>query len=141
MKFKKATTQKELFQLMRIRIDVFVVEQEVDPCIEIDTADETCDQYVLYDDQSQIVGTCRVIQEGTSWHVGRVAVKKDARKHKYGSYMLEQIEQLARQANATQLELGAQVSAMHFYERNGYVGYGGIFLDAHIDHMMMVKTL
>ncbi|TDW20617.1 putative GNAT family N-acyltransferase [Breznakia blatticola] len=141
MKFKKATTQKEIFQLMRIRIDVFVIEQEVDPSIEIDDTDGLCDQYVLYDDSEQIVGTCRVIIEDDSWHVGRVAIKKEARKHQYGSYMLQQVEILARQANAKQLELGAQVTAMPFYERNGYVGFGDIFFDAHIEHKMMVKQL
>ena len=37
------------------------------------------------------------------------------------------------------LKLGAQVSAIPFYESCGYTAYGEVFLDANIEHRMMKK--
>lgn len=140
MRFKKAETQFEYFSLMQIRAAVFMCEQSVDPLIEIDDEDKTCDQFVVYDND-EIIGTCRVLKHGSDWHIGRVAVLKEHRKKHCGSFMLNEVEKIAKESGVKKLELGAQVAAMPFYENNGYRGYGDIYLDADIDHMMMEKRL
>lgn len=140
MNFKKAETQFEFFSLMLIRATVFMCEQHVDPLLEIDEIDQTCDHFVVYDDP-KIIGTCRVIKHGDSWHIGRVAILKEHRKKHVGSFMLEEVEKLARMKNIKTLQLGAQVSAIAFYEHNGYIQYGEFYVDADINHIMMEKKL
>ena len=140
MNFKKAETQFEFFSLMLIRATVFMCEQHVDPLLEIDEIDQTCDHFVVYDD-TKIIGTCRVIKHGDSWHIGRVAILKEHRKKHVGSFMLEEVEKLARMKNIKTLQLGAQVSAIAFYEHNGYIQYGEFYVDADINHIMMEKKL
>lgn len=140
MKFKKAETQFEYFSLIQIRATVFMCEQNVDPLLEIDDEDKTCDHFVVYDND-EIIGTCRILKHEHNWHIGRVAVLKEHRKKQCGSFMLNEVETLAREYGIKKLELGAQVGAMPFYENNGYQGYGDIYLDAGIDHMMMEKRL
>ncbi|MDF9825097.1 putative GNAT family N-acyltransferase [Breznakia sp. PF5-3] len=140
MRFTKATTQFEYFSLMEIRIKVFVKEQCVDPLIELDEEDKTCNQYLVYSDNKPIA-TCRVIRHGTTWHVGRVAVLKEFRNKHCGSFMLKEIEKIAHQEQAEKLVLGAQTVAIPFYEKNGFIAYGDIYLDADIEHRMMEKIL
>ena len=140
MKFKKAETQFEYFSLMQIRASVFMCEQNVNPLIEIDNEDKTCNHFIVYDND-KIIGTCRILKHGSDWHIGRVAVLKKYRKNRCGSFMLEEIEKLAKINGVKKLELGAQVSAMSFYKNNGYCAYGDIYIDADIEHMMMEKRL
>lgn len=140
MQFVKATTQFEFFSLMKVRIDVFVQEQAVSPAIELDEEDRTCDHYIIYD-KHRIIATCRIIEHDNTWHIGRVAVLKEHRDKHCGSYMLQQVENLAIQKNVHKLVLGAQLAALPFYTKNGYTPYGDIYLDADIEHRMMEKVL
>ena len=47
----------------------------------------------------------------------------------------------ALRMNLPQVSLGAQVSAIPFYEGAGFQTYGDVFLDAGIDHKMMKRVL
>lgn len=140
MKFVKAETQNEFFSLMLIRAIVFMREQQVDPLIELDEEDCFCDQYIVYE-QDKIIATCRVVSLEDSWHIGRVSVLKEYRHHHYGTYMLKEIEALALKAGIKRLELGAQLHAIPFYEKNGYACYGEVYVEADIEHCNMEKYL
>lgn len=140
MYFTQAKTQFEYFSLMQIRAAVFMCEQHVDPLLEIDDEDRLCMHYILYDN-SEIIATCRVLPEGDTWHIGRVAVMKDHRHKHCGSFLLDEVEKLAKSEQIHKLVLGAQITAMPFYEKNGYVAYGELYLDAAIEHRMMEKLL
>ena len=55
--------------------------------------------------------------------------------------MLKEVEKHCRKLGYKKIELGAQLHALPFYEKQGYHAYGDIFLDADIQHRMMVKEL
>lgn len=141
MKLKLANTQFEFFTLMKIRALVFMDEQDVDPLIEIDDLDATCDQYVVYNDNDTIIGTCRVITQDTTWHLGRIAIVKEERKKQYGSFLLQEIEKIAKENKIHRLELGSQKQAQLFYENNGYQAYGEPYIEANIEHINVEKCL
>lgn len=141
MNLKIAENQSDFFSCMLIRSRVFMIEQNVDISLELDEEDKTCTHYCLYDDEGNAVGTCRVLKHGDIAHLGRVAVLKDVRGHGYGAYMLREVEKHCRKLGYKKIELGAQLHALPFYEKQGYHAYGNIFLDADIQHRMMVKEL
>ena len=140
MEIKKATTQYEFFSLMQIRVSVFMAEQNVDPLIEVDDEDKTCDHYIVKEADT-ILATCRVLHHDSIWHLGRIAVLKEFRKKQYGTKLIEHIILLAKQNNITTLELGAQVHAIPFYESLGFQSVGDIFIEANIQHKMMEMRL
>lgn len=129
---------------LNVRKQVFVVEQNVSLDIEIDELDSLEVQNVIHIGafiNNDIVGTSRLIKEGSTLVVGRVAVLKEYRKQGVGAAMMAYAETQALNNGFKYLKLGAQVSAIPFYEKSGYKAEGDIFLDANIEHRNMVKVL
>lgn len=140
MNVRKAETQFDFFSLMQIRCIVFMIEQHVSPTLEMDDEDKTCDHYIVEED-GNIMGTCRVLFHDDIWHIGRVAVLKEYRHKHCGSALLKAVEEVAKTKKIKALQLGSQVQAKAFYEKNGFKAYGDIYMDADIEHVMMEKTL
>lgn len=134
---RKANTQKDFFALMKLRTEVFVIEQQVDASLEIDELDQTCDHYII-EENNEVIATCRVLKYEDCYKIGRVAVSKNKRSKGIGTYLLKEIEQFLPQQ--TKIKLSAQIQALSFYENLGYSSYGDHFDDAGIEHVWMVKV-
>ena len=139
LKIKRAETQAEFFGLARVRTLVFVKEQQVDPEIELDCEDDTAIHYIAVMDD-QIVGTCRILRHGQEAKLGRMAILASYRRKKIASALIHAVEQERSALVFTKLKLGAQIQAIPFYESCGFAVYGPVFLDANIEHRMMVKN-
>ena len=134
--FSELTTA-ELYELLRIRTDVFVVEQN---CVYQD---------MDYDDQSalhlwltmddQIVALCRVCPAGTHMEevsIGRVITT--SRGKGYGKQiMLAAIEAAKKHFGATRIDLEAQEYAKGFYEQVGFRQSSDLFILDGIPHIRM----
>jgi predicted GNAT family N-acyltransferase len=55
--------------------------------------------------------------------------------------MMEILEKKAMDKGMNTVELDAQLQALPFYEKAGYKAYGGVFMDAGIQHKKMKKIL
>lgn len=141
MNLKIAENQSDFFSCMLIRSRVFMIEQNVDISLELDEEDKTCTHYCLFDDNNIAVGTCRILNHGDIAHLGRVAILKEYRKLGYGAFMIHEVEKSCKKLGYKKIELGAQLHALPFYKKQGYHAYGDIFMDADIEHRMMVKEL
>lgn len=142
VKIKRIETETEFNDAKYIRNTVFVEEQAVDANIEYDAYDDINRNdviHILAKIQDKSVATLRLILIDKKVKVGRVAVLKEFRKQGIGLKMMAYAERYACNNGFDSLELGAQVSAIPFYEASGYEAYGDIFLDADIDHKMMKK--
>ncbi|AVI62767.1 GNAT family N-acetyltransferase [Halomonas sp. GFAJ-1] len=120
-----------------IRCTVFIEEQRVPQEEEWDGRDAEC-RHFLATLNGQPVGTARLLPDG---HIGRVAVLPSARGTGIGYQLMEAAIQAAREAGHAKAELSAQLHALAFYERLGFVAYGEIFMDAGIPHRDMALTL
>lgn len=120
-----------------IRRIVFIDEQNVPQEEEWDGLDPEC-QHFLALLEEQPVGTARLLPDA---HIGRVAVLADARGSGIGVLLMKAAIEAARHAGHSQVALSAQVHALAFYERLGFVAHGEAFLDAGIPHREMTLSL
>jgi predicted GNAT family N-acyltransferase len=121
-----------------IRYAVFVIEQKIPVELEWDELDAVSLHAVAYDENGVSMGTGRLLPDG---HIGRMAVKKNARGYGVGGAVLDALVELARQRGDKRVVLNAQVVAEPFYVAHGFVRGGPEFLDAGIPHIEMAKSL
>lgn len=141
MKIKVASTQKDIFNCVRIRLNVFVKEQNVDALLEQDEMDDGAIHYIVYDDKGKEIGTCRLLEEENVVHLGRLAILKEARGLHRGQELLLEVEKNPLVKAKGKICLHAQFHAKGFYEKCGYRPVGDIFYEAGIAHVMMEKKL
>lgn len=132
-------SNRELYEIIRLREEVFVVEQDC-PYQDSDNKDLVSYHLQLRKD-GLLVGYLRIIPRGISYEeasVGRVVVKKEERQHKYGERLLaEAISYLENEMNETQIRISAQHYLVNFYTKLGFVTVGDIYLEDFIDHIQM----
>ncbi len=146
-----AATPAEVADAFAVRHEVFVSEQGVPEHLERDAQDEEADHLVAYAD-GRPVGAGRLVVEpagfegadprlGPVGHLGRLAVRHEARGARLGAALVAAIETRARERGLAVVALSSQTYAIPFYERLGYTAYGGEFDDAGLPHRWMRRTL
>jgi len=135
---RAATWSADQKALQAVRIPVFVVEQKVDASEEFDDVDLVCQHVLAVDVQGTPIGTGRIDSHGK---IGRMAVAADWRKHGVGFAILDKALEIARSKGLNRVYLHAQLSAVGFYERAGFSGYGDHFFEAGIEHLAMGRSL
>jgi predicted GNAT family N-acyltransferase len=121
-----------------IRFEVFVNEQNVPADIEVDESDPASVHAVAYDADGVAIGTGRLLPDG---HIGRMAVVKAARGRGVGSALLIALMGEARSRGHATAVLSAQMQAIPFYARHGYLVCSEPYMDAGIPHVDMRCTL
>jgi predicted GNAT family N-acyltransferase len=123
---------------MRVRENVFQLEQNVPRDDEIDDFDPTARHVVARDLQGNPIGTGRL----TTQHViGRMAVDQAWRSRGVGAAMLQRLIEQARALNYPSVELHAQTQAVAFYEKFGFARFGDEFVECGIKHFHMRMDL
>ena len=121
--------------LSALRHQVFVIEQGVPVELELDGEDDAACHAVALIDNNQVIGTGRMLASGK---IGRMAVRSDMRCQGVGRAVLDALINEARTQGLAGVSLGAQLSAIAFYQRAGFSCQGDVFIDAGIDHRQMV---
>lgn len=124
----------------RIRTEVFVNEQGVNPEAEIDEHEEEAVHVLAYWD-GKPAGTGRVRQLGEYAKVERICVRADFRKYGIGKGVMEAIHDIAREQGLAKAKLHGQTQAQPFYARLGYEAASDVFMEEGIPHVLMIKTL
>lgn len=123
----------------KIRQDVFMTEQGFS--YEFDENDYISVHILLCCDGVP-AGTGRLFKDKDgSWHVGRIAVRKEFRGKNLGAEVMYRIEDKARELGADKIVLSAQCRVRGFYEKCGYTAYGEVYLDEYCEHIRMEKSL
>lgn len=136
-RFDELTTQ-ELYELLRIRSDVFVVEQD---CVyqDMDYDDHPAIHLWLTDEEDRIVALCRVCPAGTHMDevsIGRVITTE--RGKGYGKQiMLAGIKAAKEHFGAKRIDIEAQEYAKGFYEQVGFRQSSEQFILDGIPHIKM----
>lgn len=131
-------------ELTQIRFTVFVREQAVPPEIEIDPLDADASKVthvVARDAAGVAIATGRLITDGGTPRIGRMAVLRAWRGAGVGSAMLELLCAEAKRRGHGEVHLHAQSHATAFYYHHGFLSHGPEFSEAGIPHQEMHRAL
>ena len=134
------TTPEEREDAMRVRIAVFIDEQGIAPEDELDALDETATHCAGYLDGVPVAAG-RLVFDGATGKIGRMAVLAEHRRSGAGRAVLEALEREVIARGMRRFKLSAQLHARGFYERCGYTAYGEVYDDVGIPHIDMEKLL
>ncbi|MBR6800931.1 MAG: GNAT family N-acetyltransferase [Eubacteriaceae bacterium] len=131
-------TVNELYDIMKERVNIFVVEQSC-PYSELDDKDKVS-LHAWLEEDGKIVAYCRVIPQGVSYEeasVGRVISTK--RRMGYGLGIVKTGINLAKEHfKAEKIRIEAQVYARELYEKAGFRQVSDEFLEDGIPHIEML---
>jgi predicted GNAT family N-acyltransferase len=119
-----------------IRRKVFVDEQKVSREEEFDQFEETCLHYLVFIDDLP-VGVARWRKTDNGIKLERFAVLKEHRNSGAGNAVLQKVLEDVTPLNEN-IYLNAQVTAVNFYHKAGFVKEGEMFSEANIDHYRMI---
>ncbi len=136
--FKDLTTE-ELYDLLQLRSEVFVVEQD---CVyqDLDGKDDIALHVLGFKDEN-LVAYSRIFKPGDYFKeasIGRVVVKKNERQHQYGyDIMKAAIESIKTHFNTSEIVISAQCYLNKFYTNLGFKAFGTEYLEDGIPHIKM----
>ena len=139
--FKDLTTQ-ELYDILQLRSEVFVVEQD---CVyqDIDGKDQKA-LHIIGFKNNKVVAYTRVFKPGDYFEyasIGRVVVSDKEREHKYGyDIMNASVKAIKSYYNETKIKISAQVYLKRFYNNLEFFEVGEEYLEDGIPHVGMIKT-
>ena len=134
---------QELYQILRLRSDVFVVEQE---CVyqDLDNKDQNA-IHIFQKEENQIIAYTRVFKKGDYYSnpsIGRVVVEKTHRGKDYGKKIMEaSIKYVKNNLDGKLIELSAQKYLDKFYRDLGFYVEGEEYLEDGIPHQRMLLEI
>ncbi len=145
MQIKVKTFQElsleELYEVLALRSEVFVVEQD---CVyqDIDGKDQKALHILGFKDE-QLVAYTRCFNKGMYFEeasIGRVLVKEDQRKFGYGHVIFEaSVKEIQYRFNSEKIKISAQKYLTKFYESHHFKQVGEGYLEDGIPHIAMIK--
>lgn len=137
------TEEQPLLQAaFALREEVFCEEQGVPRELELDGRDATAQHLVAIDEDSgEVVGTLRLLRDGETAKIGRVAVRLRFRRRGVASGMLQLAIERAAADGCTRARLAAQTRATVVYEGAGFSIESEPFEEAGIEHVWMGRRL
>jgi ElaA protein len=145
VKHFKALNIDELYEILKLRIDVFVVEQtcfypDLD---EIDRHQETLHLFCYQ--QGKIAGYLRILAKGQSYDdyisIGRVIIAKHARGSGLGHQLMTKAVDVCKQYFPEQaIKISAQEHLEDFYIQHGFERISEMYLEDNIPHIAMRNT-
>ena len=137
-----ALTTDELYNLLQLRSEVFIVEQN---CVyqDIDGKDRKA-LHLIGEYDSKIVAYARLFQAGDYFDeasIGRVVIGTQYREKKWGHELIQQaIVGIDEHFKTTKITISAQLYLQKFYESHGFVSTSETYLEDDIPHIQMKKA-
>lgn len=135
----EALSTRELYEILRLRSEVFVVEQN---CVyqDIDGKDEKA-LHLLGFCNGAIVAYARLFKPGDYYKnaaIGRVVVAQKYRNQKWGHALISaSITGIQDYFGETPITISAQLYLKEFYEQNGFIKTSAPYLEDGIPHIEM----
>jgi len=133
-------TPRELYAIMQLRNEVFVVEQN---CVfqDADNKDQYCHHVMCFENE-KLVAYARIVPAGISYvetSIGRVVTSPSIRGKGIGNLLLQQtLDKTFSLYGNVRLKIGAQLYLKKFYESFSFKQTGDIYLEDDIQHIEMV---
>ena len=138
--FSELTTT-ELYEIIKARVNVFVVEQDC-PYPDLDDYDQKA-IHLWAEKEGEVLAYCRIFDKGIKYpetSIGRVVTTENGRGTGLGkqliSYAIDVIENRLR---TTEVRISAQDYLLKFYSGFGFVDTGKKYLEDNITHTEMFR--
>src|SRR5690606_20022455 len=129
----------QLFEIYKLRCEVFVVEQN---CAyqDVDDKDFKAHHLLMFQNE-QLVGYCRILPPNVSYKepaIGRVVVSKDFRGKQFGKLLMKQaVDETKKLFQNQDIVISAQLYLLKFYTELGFAKEGEEYLEDNIPHIQM----
>lgn len=131
----------KLAEIRAVRVQVFQIEQGIDPALEFDGNDETAIHILAYLD-NQPVGTTRIrYLNNQTAKIERLAVLAEARGQGIGKQLMVKALEVVAQNQIKEVIVHAQAHVKNLYHKLGFKQDGEEFEEAGILHVKMKKSL
>lgn len=134
---------RTLYEIMRLRQEVFVVEQQC--CyLDADRLDYQSWQVIGLDESGAVLAHSRLLPRGSAYpdypSIGRVMTSASIRRSGEGRRLMAyNLEQCARLFPGEAIKIGAQLYLVDFYRSFGFDPAGQIYLEDGIEHIHMIR--
>jgi ElaA protein len=136
-------TNDELYGLLALRAEVFVVEQQ---CVyqDLDGVDQQS-AHLLLTENDKVIGTLRIVPKGLIYNeiaIGRVCLSKKFRLKGNGKALMQAGIAYVMKEEKQAIRISAQAHLENFYAQLGFESTGKAYLEDGIPHieMLLLKT-
>ncbi len=131
----------EVYQILRLRNEVFVVEQNI-AYQDADNKDIYC-YHLMFHEAKELIAYARLVPPGLSYEttsIGRVTTSKQIRGKGMGKeLMIVAINNCYAFFGKSLITISAQVYTQAFYESLGFSATGEVYDEDGIEHIRMIK--
>ncbi|MDP3313878.1 GNAT family N-acetyltransferase [Lutibacter sp.] len=135
-------TTSELYEILQLRVEVFVVEQN---CVyqDVDGKDQKA-IHIIGTKNNKIVAYTRIFKPRDYFSeasIGRVVVAINERKFGYGHVIMKHsIDAIKNYFDQDLIKISAQLYLKKFYESHNFIQIGEEYLEDNIPHIAMIRT-
>jgi len=138
-------TLDELYALLRLRNEVFIVDQNC-PFPDLDGKDPLCHHLLGFSEgPCALVAYTRIVPPGLIYDVasiGRVVTASAVRRHGVGQELMRRsIAAVVDLHGPVSIQIGAQLYLQKFYESFGFRSLEAVYLEDGIEHIGMVRDV
>ncbi len=136
-------TLEQLYQIMKIRSEIFVVEQN---CVYLDIdGNDTEVVHIFLEDKNEVLAYARILPKGI-YHkqasIGRVLVNEKYRKNGYATELMNKsIDYIKSQMYEKEIKISAQNYLFKFYSTIGFKKVSDVYLEDGIEHIDMIMNI
>ena len=130
----------ELYQIVQLRIAVFIIEQDC-PYPDLDDMDQDA-QHLWIEDAGEIVCYLRVNPAGSRFSepsLGRIVTKKSHRNNGLAEMLIKRAIDLVSEKESRAIRISAQCYLEKYYEKFGFIKASEEYLEDDIPHIEMLK--
>lgn len=142
LKSYEELSKEELYRIIKLRIDVFIVEQNC-PYHELDHLDERA-HHLFLSQEGEIAAYCRLFPSGTAYpeaSIGRVIVRKEDRERDMRRrFLIKRSAFLEGERGETKVKISAQNHLRSFYGSFGFKAISDVYMEDGIPHVDMIRT-
>lgn len=141
--FKELSTT-ELYNIIKLRIEVFSVEQNC-PYQDADGKDFDSWHLMIYEPSNSLIAYSRLLPKGIAYtdycSIGRVVTSQSVRKQGLGKLLMHKsMEQAKALFGDTPIKISGQAYLRKFYTDLGFIATGEEYIEDMIPHIAMVKS-
>jgi len=140
LKSFKDLNKEELYKLLQLRIEVFVVEQNC-PYQDFDDLDQAA-QHMWIEEAGEVISYLRINSGGTKFKepsLGRIVTKEKYRKNGLATKLIYEALKVIQEKYGRPVMISAQSHLQNYYQAFGFETCSEEYLEDDIPHVNMIK--